>query len=61
MMEKNSKKKKSLYLLMVVLGLPLSIMAATSQNIIHGIIFGSVLAFGIDGLFSSIQCKQKAF
>lgn len=61
MMEKNSKKKKLLYFLMVVLGLPLSIMAATSQSIILGIIFGSVLAFGFDGLIPSNQCKQKAF
>ena len=56
------KKKRLLSILAIIIGLPFAIASASSQNLIMGVLWGSVFCFGIDGLiesFSEISQKRK--
>ena len=43
-------KKKIICLLMIIIGLPLAVMSAVSQDIVLGSIFGFTFCLGIDWL-----------
>ncbi len=55
-MGKESKKKKRIVsLLTIIISLPLSILGAASQNIVLGVVFGFLLAIGIDSFISTFS------
>ena len=53
------KKKRRLSVLAIIVGLPLAIVGASSQNLIMGAFFGFVLALGIDGLIDSVKTRRS--
>ena len=55
-MELKAIKKKRIYsLIAILIGLPLALVGAASQSMVIGVVFGCVLALGIDGLIDSFR------
>ena len=54
---KNVKKKRAYSLIAIMIGLPLAIAGAASNNLLLGGVFGSLLTIGIDFLFDTFKLK----
>ena len=53
----NNKVKRLYSLLAIVVGLPVALMGAASQNLATGGLFGIIIALGIDGFIDSFRVR----